>query len=535
MSVAAIERRIRAKFNYVLRTREDMHLYQSDIAVPFLKENPFSALLVDMGLGKTISCLTVIVDLIAELEYEGPILVIGPMRVATQTWPNEIAEWQHTAHLNHSLIHASDADPAVINAGRVARSQARLQGLSGVEATSAGNVAMQKYKEGIRVAATRSTATLHIISRDWIEWLVAYWGPKWPYRIIFVDESSGFKDHKTNRFKALAKVRNHPGLVDRIHLLTATPAAESYMHLFAQIFLLDGGKRFGVYITHFQNKYFTQNKWTRKWALRPDAEEEILEKIADICLVMKAKDYLKLKDPEIIRRPITLGKTEMALYNAMAEDFVVTLPDGSEVEAETAAALSAKLLQMASGVLYETYLEEDLETEDMKKVKKIHHIHDQKIEELKQIVEEADGQSILVAYHWKSSLSRLQKEFPHAVVMDRDGKCVKPWSAGKIKMLLMHPQSGGHGLNLQHGGHILVIFDLFHSLELFLQLVGRLARQGQKLPVFVYMLTAMGTLDEAVAAALKAKEDAQDKMFAILRRLIKQFRKRQADLVDDEL
>lgn len=236
---------------------------------------------------------------------------------------------------------------------------------------------------------------------------------------------------------------------------------------------------------------------------------------------MKADDYLKLDKPTFIRRPVKLTPPVRALYDQMATDFIVTMDDGAMVEAETAAALSAKLLQMSSGVLYETYLAEDAETDDMRKVKKVHHIHDEKIEELREIVDEADSEPILVSYHWKSSLERLKKAFPHAVQMDSDGKCVKDWNAGKIKMLLMHPQSGGHGLNLQKGGHLLVIFDLFHSLELFLQLVGRLARQGQKHPVMVYILTVLDTVDVTVAESLRNKEDAQDKLFAILRKQIR--------------
>lgn len=528
----AFDRRIRAKFSDVLHTREDMHGYQIDEAVPFLKANPYSALFVDLGLGKSVISLTVIVDLLAEFTYDGPTLVIGPMRVATQTWPNEIREWLHTAHLNHSLIHIPDDHPEVLDAARQARAGARLKGMGQGDASSAGNAAAMGCKERLRIAATRSRASLHIIPANWVEWLVNYWGPKWPYRVVFIDESSMFKDHTTTRFKSLAKVRNHPGAIDRMHLLTATPAAETYLHLFAQIFLIDGGARFGLTIGRFQDKYFTQNRYTRKWALRPDAEEEILAKIADITMVMKKEQYLpNQQEPQIMRRPIKLGDAEMALYKKMETDFVVTLPDGSEVEAETAAALSAKLLQMASGVLYETYLDEDLETEDFKKVKKVHKIHDQKIEELQQLVEEAQGSPIMVSYHWKSTLDRLKKAFPKATVMDREGKCVKAWNAGKIPMLLLHPKSGGHGLNLQKGpGHILVIFDLFHSLELFLQLVGRLARQGQKKKVLVYMLTAVETLDEVAAAALRSKEDAQDKMFRILRRLIKKLRKTREEL-----
>lgn len=526
---------VKARFAAVEHVREDMHPYQN-VMVDFARDNPFSLILVDMGLGKTISMLTLIVEMLHAFTYDKT-LVIGPMRVATQTWPNEISEWQHTAMLNHSLIYISDDDERVIEAGRRARARARLAGASAGEAATQANAATLATKERLRIEATNDRASLHIIPVNWVEWLVEYWGPKWPYRFVIIDESSGFKDHTSNRFKALAKVRNHvrkdgSRLVERVHLLTATPAAETYMALFAQMFLLDGGKTFGKFITHFRDEFFVQNRYTKKWDIRPNGEDAILAKIAKYAIVMKAKDHLQLKEPQIIRRPVRLAAPEMALYRQMEKDFVVTLPDGTVIEAETAAALSAKLLQMASGVLYETYLEEDFDTDDFKKIKKVHSIHDQKLDELEEIVAEAQGSPIIVAYHWKSSLARLKKRFPKAVVMDREGKCVKPWNAGKIPMLLMHPQSGGHGLNLQHGGHTMVIFDLFHSLELFLQLVGRLARQGQKNVVMVYMLTALGTLDEAVAQSLKDKEDAQDKLFAILRRMIKLYRK-QLELLAD--
>ena len=526
---------MRKRFEDVTLRREDLHEYQFDKAIPFLMANPFSGLFIDMGLGKTVCSWTVIGDLLDEFVYD-KVLVIAPMRVATQTWPNEKREWLHLAHLNHSLIHIDDDHPEVKAAGRAARQQARLDGASGAQASSIAGKAETAEKNRLRVLACESRASVHIVPFEWVVWLVEHFQKKWPYRMVIIDESSGFKDHSSERFKALARVRKHPGLIERFHILTATPAAESYIGFFSQIFLLDGGERFGSYITHYQGRYFTQNKWTRKWELRPGAEEEILAKIADITLVMKAADYLPVKEPTIIRRPITLAASQMDLYENLQNDFIVKLPNGAEVEAETAAALSAKLLQMASGVLYETYLAEDFDTGDMKKVKKVHPIHDQKLDELQEIVDESQGEPILVAYHWKSSLARLQKRFPKAVVMDREGKCVKKWNAGKIPMLLMHPQSGGHGLNLQKGGHILVVFDLFYSLELFLQLVGRLARQGQKHAVRVYLLIAKGTLDEAVADAVRAKEDAQDKMFAMLRRLIRKFRKqKQTQLFEDEL
>lgn len=523
--MSCFDERIRAKFANVVRTRDDLHGYQSDEAVPFLRANPFSALFIDMGLGKTVSSLTVIADLLSEFVYD-KVLVIGPLRVATETWPTEIGLWEHTAPFNHSLIHARDDDPRIAAARDRAKAFGRQEGLSSADTQKMAGRAETKAREDIRRDAARSSKSIHIISRDWVEWLVDFYGRNWPYRMVIIDESSGFKDYKSNRFKALAKVRNTDGLIERLHLLTATPAAETYEHLFAQVFLMDRGERFGKGITKFREAYFTYNKYSMKWKLRPGAEEEILSKISDICLVMKAEDYLDIEKPIIVPRPVHLSEKQLALYREMQEEFVVTLDDGTEIEAETAAALSSKLLQMASGVLYETYFDQDLETEDMRKVKRVHHLHDHKIEALKQITEEAQGEPLLVGYHFKSSLDRLKKAFPKAVVMDRDGKCIKPWNARKIPMLLMHPQSGGHGLNLQHGGHNIVFFDLPWSLELYLQFIGRLARQGQKHLVVVQLLTAVGTLDETVHQALSTKEDAQEVLFQILKRLIRKARKR---------
>lgn len=516
--MSCFDERIRAKFARVVHRREDLHDYQAKIALPFLKENPFSALFIDMGLGKTITSLTLIADLLAEFRYE-KVLIIAPLRVAVGTWPTEISRWEHTAWLNYSLIHAFDDDPRVVAARKRAREFGRQEGLDQKEVAKLVSRAETAEKERIRREAARSRASIHIISRDWVEWLVSFHGRTWPYRMVVVDESSSFKDHRSNRFKALKKVRNAEKLIERMHLLTATPAAESYEHLFPQIYLLDRGDRFGKSVTRFREQYFTWNPWAMKWKLRPGAETEILSKISDICLVMNAKDYLDVKEPVIVRRPIKLSEEQMKLYKRMEKEFVVSLPDGTEVEAETAATLTSKLLQMASGVLYETIETVDPKTGDLVKSTKVHHLHDHKIEELRQIVEEAQGEPILVGYHFRSSLDRLRKAFPNAVVMDKGGKCIGRWNARKIPMLLLHPQSGGHGLNLQEGGHHIVFFDIPWSLELYLQFIGRLARQGQKDVVIVQLLTVVGTLDEVVAEALAAKEDAQERLFRILKGL----------------
>jgi hypothetical protein len=502
------DERIAAKFAHVELEREQMHDYQANIAVPFLKENPFSALFIDLGLGKTICSLTVISDLLADLNVKGKVLVVGPLRVMTDTWPSEIVKWRHTAAFNFTLIRVDDDDERLREARR-----------------AGGSKAETAERHRIMEELAMSRATIHFINREWLVWLVNLHGPRWPYRIVFIDESSSFKDYSTSRFKALAKVRRTPGLITRLHLLTATPAAETYEHLFAQIYLLDLGHRLGKNITHYRENYFTYNRWSMKWKLREGCEEQILDKIKDICLVMKKKDYLNLPEPMIVPRVVRLSAKQRALYDEMRTEFVVTLPGGAEIEAETAASLSSKLLQMASGVLYETYEELDWDTEDMRKVRKVHHLHDHKIEALREIVEGLDGNPVLVGYWFKSSLDRLVKAFPKATVMDKAGKCIKAWNAGKIPVLLMHPQSGGHGLNLQSGGHNMVFFDIPWSLELFLQFVGRLDRQGQTNSVLVQLLVAEGTLDEEVFAALRSKEDAQERLFLILKRMIRKFRK----------
>jgi hypothetical protein len=534
MQKLSFDERISAKFANVIRTEADLHDYQHE-AWQFLRDNPFSHLFVDLGLGKSVTSLTLIAWLLREITDE-KILVIGPVRVMTDTWPTEITLWQHTAHLSYTLIREDDDDPRLKAARAVDRRENPdrsferdmlvAQGMDEAEIlTKLGPTNETRARHAIRAELAQSSTNIHFINKEQVEWLVNLHKGKWPYRTVIYDEISLAKDHKTHQFKALAKVRRTPGLITRFHGLTATPAAETYEHLWTLMYLLDLGERLGKKISWYRERYFTYNKWSMKFKLRPDAEKEILEKVSDVCLVMKAEDYLDLEKPTIIRKPVHLTERQMDMYRKLETDFLVTLDDGTQIEAENAAALSGKLLQMSSGVLYETAMIGDWETEDMKKVTKVHHIHDHKIDTLKEIVESLQGEPVLVAYHFKSSLDRLKKAFPKAVVMDREGKCVKAWNAGKIPMLLIHPKSGGHGLNLQHGGHNLVFFDLTWSLELYLQLIGRLARQGQKHPVVVQLLVACGTLDEAVCAAINGKESDQDMLFTILKRLIKASRK----------
>lgn len=512
---------ITARFALVERQESAMHGYQGE-AVQFLWENLFSILLVDLGLGKTISSLTVIARLLWQMILTGnndKILIIGPVKVIADTWPTEIALWQHTAWMNYTVIRDDEeTDPRY----KEARQFAKFNGTS-------VSAAETEVRNQIKAELARSPTQIHLINREQVDWLCNFHGSKWPYRTVFIDESRSFMDHKSGRFKELAKIRNTPGLITRCHLLTAMPAPESYMDLFTQIFLLDRGKRLGKNITAFRNQYFSYNKYSYKYVLRPGAEEEILTLLADIALVMKKEDYLPRAAPTVVQHKVRIAAPQLALMKKLERDFIMTLPDGTVLEAKSAGALANMLMQMASGTVYETAWVEDMDDEDLdlQKVKKVHHIHDHKLDTLKEIVEEAKGtgKPLLVCYYYKASLDKLKKAFPKATVMDKAGSCIKDWNKGKIPLLFIHPMSAGHGLNLQQGGSTMIFYDLIWPLDNYLQVVGRIDRQGQTKPVLIILLVAEGTRDEDCAASLAAKEDRQDQFFAILKRLIREYRK----------
>lgn len=521
-----LDQYVSSLFHNVIRDKSEMRPYQNT-AVQFLIDNPFSALFVDVGMGKSVISLTTILNLLTRFDFAGPWLVIAPKRVANETWPTEIGQWRHTAPLSFAHIRDEVLVDTVNAAGRLAREAIKRVGgdLKSEESQRTIEKArLNASRKAVRDHLKRNPAMVYIVSRDHIEFLVDAWGRDWPFKGVIIDESSSLKDHRTNRFKALRRVRP---LMKRMHQLTATPAAETYLHLFAQIFLLDEGKRFGHHITKFQQRFFTQNIYTRKWTLRPGAEEEISKLIADICLTLKAEDHLDLEKPLSLIDEVILGKDQMAMYRQMEEEYVVSLPDGKEIEAETAAALSQKLAQMASGVIYETVLDEQPDG-SLKKRRVVHHLHDCKMTALETLVEETEGECLLVAYWHESSLARLTKAFPKAVVMDKDGKCVKDWNKRKIPMLLVHPASAGHGLNMQLGGRRIVFFDIPWSLELYEQLIGRLAgarqlaREVHERVVFLHHLVAKGTIDEDIVKSLIEKRDLQDILF----RLLKKYQKR---------
>lgn len=509
------------------RGREDMHFYQDGLAVPFLKKNPFSALFADVGLGKSASAATVIADNFDAGNWE-PWLVVGPKRVITQTWPEEFRTWRHLAHLTYGSPFDKQYKKELSDAARKAvkferalleidepawdlpGDHLKMVAYWSVLRKVAEEARLKQAHKSIVDSTRRCRAYVHLVSRDVFEHLVDAWGVKrFPYRKIIIDESQSFKSHKAGRFKAMKRIRHK---LKRMHHLTATPAAESYLDLFAPMQLLDEGERLGKFITHYRERYFQADYNGFNWKLLPDADEKIAAKISDIVLTLRAEDYLQLDKPLFINRPVRLGTEARKKYDMMAKHFVMTTEDEGEklnVVAESAGILQNKLLQMSSGFVYD-------------EKKKPHFIHDAKIETLKEIVEELQGEPVLVAYWYKPTLDRLRKSFPKAVVLDEKGKYKEKWDKRQTPMLLLHPQSGGAGLNLQKGSHHLIIFDMFYSNELYTQLVGRLARQGQRNIVKVMHLIAQGTHDDDVLDAINDKENGQAKLKRALRRIRQQ-------------
>lgn len=485
----------------VKRTRTDMHDYQES-GVEFIKKNKACALFVDLGMGKTVMAATAMLDEIIDDNIQ-KVLIIAPKRVACTGWPSEFEEWGHLCFYKMSVI--------------------------------AGNPKQ-------RLAALKTDCHFYTVSVDNIAWLVEHHKTKWPYDAVVIDESSMFKSHTSQRFKMLKRVRKY---MKRIVQLTATPAAEGYMGIFAQTYLLDEGERFGKTIGAYQENYFTQNRYNFKWKLRPGAEDEIIRKIADICLVMKARDYLDMKECTLVPWPVELSPEvsekylqleEDSLVEVMPEDFDPDIDEPITIEAEQAASLQAKLLQICSGFIYDTKIVGITADDKVIKQKDDHYLHDAKFDALDELLDTVlADKNVLLAYHFKPTLAALKARYKDLEVMDSEGKCIKKWNAGKIRRLAAHPQSAGHGLNLQHGGHVIVYIDNPWSLERFLQFNGRLDRQGQKYPVTIYQLKAMlrspkgalvDTVDGTVIEALNTKGDVQEAFFDHLERIKGRIRKR---------
>lgn len=434
------------------------HDYQ-DFAIEKIMLSPKCGLFLDMGMGKTVTTLTAIAELMYNKLEVSKVLVVAPLRVAEDTWSREAEKWSHTTFLQVSKV-----------------------------------LGTLKQRE----SALNQKADIYVINRENLVWLVDYIGKSWDFDMVVVDEFSSFKNSKSQRFKALRKVLPK---IKRLVGLTGTPAPNTLLDLWPQIYLLDRGERLGKTKRAYLERYFTAGARNGHvifdWKLRDGAEELIHHKISDICVSMKAEDWLDMPKRIDNTVAVTLPSKARAQYKELEKELLLEF-ENSDVVADSAAVLSNKLLQIANGAIYD-------ENQDYQE------IHNKKLEALADIIEESNGQPVLVFYSYKHDEKRLLKHLkkyrPEKLT---DSKSIKKWNAGKTSVLLAHPASAGHGLNLQDGGHIVVWFGLTWSLELYQQANARLFRQGQRESVIIHHIVAKNTLDEKVITALSSKKVGQD-------------------------
>ena len=443
------------------------HEYQI-YATEYILNHPIAAVLLDMGLGKSVITLTAIFDLTLDSFLVRKVLVIAPLRVARDTWPTEIEKWDHLKGLKYNVAVGSETQ---------------------------------------RKTALMKRAQVYIINRENVEWLISRSGIPFDFDMVVIDELSSFKSHQAKRFKSLLKVRPK---VKRIVGLTGTPSSNGLMDLWAEYRLLDMGQRLGRFIGRYREDYFVPDKRNQQvifsYKLKPGAEEIIYRLISDITISMKGTDYLKLPGLVINEVDVKLSEKEMKILDTMKRD-LIAMVKGEEITAANAAALSGKLLQMANGAVYDDKYE-------------VIHIHDRKLDALEDLIEAANGKPVLIAYWFKHDLSRIQKRFEVEVLSTSNS--IKRWNDGEIPIAVIHPASAGHGLNLQAGGSTLIWFGLTWSLELYQQTNARLWRQGQKETVVIHHLIAKGTIDERVMQALNDKNNTQSALIDAVKATLKE-------------
>lgn len=431
------------------------HDYQKYVA-DFILNHSVAAVFLDMGLGKTAITLSAIFDLCLDSFEVRKVLVIAPLRVARDTWPDEIRKWDDLRGLTYSVAVGTETE---------------------------------------RRAALMQNTSVYIINRENIRWLIEESGLPFDYDMVVIDELSSFKSYQSKRFRSLLKVRP---TVKRIVGLTGTPSSNGLMDLWAEFRILDLGKRLGRFITHYRNAYFLPDKRNGQvvfsYKPREGAEDEIYTAISDITISMKAVDHLKMPECVMNAVKVILSEKERKTYDTMKADLVVSLGD-EEIDAGNAAALANKLAQMANGAVY---------GED----KRVFTIHERKLDALEDLIEAANGKPVLVAYCFKHDLERIQKRFKvREIQTSRD---ITDWNSGRIPVAVIHPASAGHGLNLQSGGSTLIWFGLTWSLELYQQTNARLWRQGQQSEtVVIHHIIAENTIDERIMNALRKKDKTQ--------------------------
>lgn len=410
-------------------------------------------------------------------------MIIAPKKVAEATWQREAAKWDHLKHLRFATVLGSETK---------------------------------------RVRALNTPADIWVINRENVPWLVEYYRNAWPFDMVVIDESSSFKNHQAKRFKSLTWVRKS---ISRLVELTGTPAPNGLIDIWAQVYLLDGGERLGKYITHFRERYFNPDKRNAQqvftYAPKPGADEAIHRRISDICISMKAEDYLQLPDCTVNEVPVELDKKARELYDRMEREMLLRVNEKT-IDAGTAAVLSNKLLQLCNGAVYDGQ-------------QNVVEMHNCKIEAFMELIEQLNGQPALVFYNFRHDLPRLEKALRKTGLRVRrlnGPEDQNDWNNRKVDILLAHPASCAYGLNLQDGGNHVIWFGLNWSLELYQQANKRLHRQGQKQKVIIHHLSVVGGRDEDVIAALEDKEATQEKLIESLKARIEKVK--QAGLKEDE-
>ena len=433
----------------------EAHDYQK-YATNFILTHPEAAVFLDLGLGKSVISLTAIFDLCLDSFLIRKVLVIAPLRVATDTWPSEIKKWDHLEGLTYS-------------------------------------VAVGNEKE--RIEALSKRASVYIINRENVDWLINKSGLPFDFDMLVIDELSSFKSHQAKRFKSLLSVRPY---VKRVVGLTGTPSSNGLLDLWAEFRILDKGERLGRYISRYRQSYFMPDKRNAQMVFSykpvPGAEEAIYKRISDITISMRSEDYLKLPERIMNEVPVCMDEKEEKIYDTFKDEMVASIK-GKTIDAVNAAVLSGKLLQMANGAVYD---------EDRKAL----HIHDRKLDALEDLIEAANGKPVLISYWFKHDAERIKERFDVREL--KSSADISDWNAGKIPVAIANPASLAMGVNLQAGGSTLIWFGLTWSLELYQQMNARLHRQGQKDTVIIHHIICKGTIDENVMAALKKKEKTQD-------------------------
>ena len=441
------------------------HTYQTRLK-DFIMSHRYAFLTVDMGLGKTVTTLTAIAELLDCVEISR-VLVIAPKSVAENTWTSECAKWDHLAHLRVSVVMGDEKH---------------------------------------RIAALQEDADIYVINRDNVAWLTKQQGARWSFDTVIIDESSSFKNPQAQRFKALRRVRP---FIRRLILLTGTPSPNGHMDLWSQMWLIDMGQRLGHTLGAYRTRYFRPGRSNGHvvydWHLRPGAADEISARMADVCVSLKAEDWLEVPDLIESDTLIALSPSESKAYRDFERDQLMSL-DGKDIEALTAASLANKLLQFTGGAMYDTE-------------HGWHEVSDAKLRALEDLLETSGEEPVLVFYQYKHELERLRDRFKalQPVTFSGEPEVLQAWNEGRIRLMLCQPASVQYGLNMQAGGHIIVWYTPTWNLEQYQQANARLHRQGQNRPVLCYRLICAGTIDERVIRAISGKCGAQEALLGMIR------------------